>query len=266
MMNDKTVIAVQMYTLRHLTQTAEGIENCFRRLSEMGWKAVQMSAWGDVPDQQVRDLADRYGLLIPATHIGYDKLIHDTDAVIAQHKVFGAPYVGLGMMPGKFMGSVEGYEAFVDSIEPAAKAIRDAGLKFIYHNHNCEFERFGDRTGMDILMERTDPDWFQFEMDTYWVAAGGGDPAEWIQKLNGRMDVVHFKDMVYNVQGGEYRATPANAIFAAIGEGNLNWKRIIPACAEIRAKWMIVEQDECTRDPFDCLESSLHFLNKMGLR
>jgi len=181
----ETMIAVQMYTLRRQTQTLEGIEDCFKRIADMGWKAAQMSAWGDVDDHAVKELADRYGLVIPATHIAYDKLIDNVDAVIEQHKVFDTPYVGLGMMPRKFLGSEEGYRAFVASIEPVAKAIRDAGKTFIYHNHNFEFERFGDKTGMDLLMELTDPDWFQFEMDTYWVTAGGGDPAAWIQKLKG---------------------------------------------------------------------------------
>ena len=255
----ETMIAVQMYTLRQMTQTLDGIEMCFKRISEMGWKAAQMSAWGNVDDHAVKALADQYGLQIPATHIGYDRLVEDTAAVIEQHRVFEAPYVGLGMMPRKFLGSEEGYRAFVKSIEPVGKAIRDAGMQFIYHNHNFEFERFGEKTGMDLLMELTEPDWFQFEMDTYWVTAGGGDPAAWIQKFNGRMDVVHFKDMVY--------VPELNAsTYAPIGEGNLNWQRIIPACGEIKAKWMIVEQDECRKDPFDCLASSLHYLQRMGLR
>lgn len=255
----ETMLAVQMYTLRALTQTAEGIEQCFQKIEKMGWKAVQMSAWGPVEDQVVRDLADQYHLEICATHIPYDRILNHTDEVIAQHKTFGCQYVGLGIMPHEYLGSEEGIRTFCKNIAPAAKAIHDAGLTFIYHNHQFEFARFGNKTGMDILLENTDPEAFQFEMDTYWVTAGGGDPAEWIQKLKGRMDVVHFKDMVYVPE-------ISASTYAPIGEGNLPWQRIIPACGEIGARWHIVEQDECRRDPFDCLASSLHYLQRMGLR
>jgi sugar phosphate isomerase/epimerase len=139
------------------------------------------------------------------------------------------------------------------------KEIRDAGLKLIYHNHNFEMARFDGKTGLDILMEHTQPDWFQFEVDTYWVAAGGGDPSEWILKMDGRMDVVHFKDMVYD---------PASkgAIFAEIGQGNLNWQEIVRSCGQIGAKWHIVEQDVCRRDPYESLAISYRYLQHLGLR
>jgi hypothetical protein len=62
------------------------------------------------------------------------------------------------------------------AIEPAARRIAGAGLTFIYHNHNFEFRKFGGKTGLQILMESTDPDWFQFEIDTYWVQMAAAIP------------------------------------------------------------------------------------------
>ena len=115
-------------------------------------------------------------------------------------------------------------------IEPAARKIADAGLTFIYHNHNFEFARFDGKTGLQILMESTDPAWMQFEIDTYWVQMGGGDPIDWIRRMAGRMDVVHFKDMTTD-------PAERKPIMAEVGEGNLNWQGIIAACAQIGVKW-----------------------------
>lgn len=134
--------------------------------------------------------------------------------------------------------------------EPAKK-LRDAGLQFVYHNHKLEFERYDGRTAMDLLLEETDPDAFHFELDTYWAQAGGADPAAWVRKLDGRMKVVHLKDMAI-VQDAQH--------FAEIGEGNMNWDAILDACRAIGMEWYIVEQDVCRRDPFESLAISWQYL------
>ncbi|MFD1906992.1 hypothetical protein ACFSQ7_27850 [Paenibacillus rhizoplanae] len=35
-----------------------------------------------------------------------------------------------------------------------------------------EFERFDGLTGMDVLLQDSDPEVFGFELDLYWVQAG----------------------------------------------------------------------------------------------
>jgi sugar phosphate isomerase/epimerase len=73
------------------------------------------------------------------------------------------------------------------------------------------------------------------------------------------MDVVHFKDMAVQVRDGRVQ------IMTEVGEGNLNWKGIIKACAETGVKWAAVEQDICQRDPFESLAISRRNLKEMGL-
>ena len=86
-----------------------------------------------------------------------------------------------------------------------------------------------DKLIMDILRDETDSDSFEFEIDTYWVQSGGGDPVDWIYQLDGRMRYIHFKDMA--MSGREQ-------IFAPVGEGNLNWEKIITACEETAVEWV----------------------------
>lgn len=254
-----TMLAAQMYTVRAFTQTPEGIDDSLRKVRADGYEAVQMSGWKRIDPQQLKDMADSHGLEICATHVSFDEIVKDTKETIRQHKIWNTRYVGLGSMPDAYRDTEEGFRQFVKDIRPAGEEIAAAGLQLIYHNHNFEFAKFQGKTGMDILLEETDPSWFQFELDTHWVTAGGGDPAEWIRKVAGRMDVVHFKDMVY--LPSEHRS-----VFAEIGEGNLNWPAIICACAETGVRYHIVEQDTCQRDPFESLAISLRYLQKMGLR
>ena len=252
-----TQIAAQLYTLRNEMQTPEQIDRGFARLASDGWKAVQASGLGPIQTVELKALADKHGLEICATHIGYERLLDDLGNVLKDHEILGCRYIGLGAMPAQFRRSEEGFEAFARIITAVAERIHGAGHTFVYHNHNFEFVRFGRRTGMDILLERCG-EAVQFEPDTYWIQAGGGDVAHWLGRMAGRMDVVHFKDMVYEPEEGE-------PVMAEVGEGNLNWPAILIACAKAQVRWHIVEQDTCRRDPFDSLAISLRNLKAMGL-
>jgi sugar phosphate isomerase/epimerase len=53
-------------------------------------------------------------------------------------------------------------------------------------------------------------------------------------------------------------------VMAPVGEGNLNWDGILPALDKAGTKWFIVEQDDCRRDPFDCLASSFDYLSHLN--
>lgn len=251
-MNEKN-IAAQLFTLREFLQTPEEIGKTLKKVKNVGYQAVQVSGLGPIGAGELKHLADEAGIRICASHVSYDRLQNDLVAVVGEHKLWDCKYVGLGMMPKHFWGSREGYLTFAREMGEIAKKIYDRGLKFVYHNHNFELERFGDSTGLDLLFENTDPETFGFEMDTYWIQAGGGNPVEWIYKLKGRMEVVHFKDMA--MSGWDQ-------LFAEIGEGNLNWKAIIDACRETGVEWYAVEQDKCRRDPFDSLQISLNYLRK----
>ena len=131
----------------------------------------------------------------------------------------------------------------------------------MYHNHNWEFVKFGDKTFLDLVCEKFSPDEFGITLDTYWVQAGGADPAAWIRKLAGRVDRIHFKDMVYSAEDKAVRIAP-------IGEGNMNYDAIIKACLDTGVEIAYVELDNCYgEDPFDCLERSYKYLNsRYGLK
>ncbi|PZD93770.1 sugar phosphate isomerase/epimerase [Paenibacillus sambharensis] len=247
-------LAVQLYTLRKFTQTAESLDETLAKVAAMGYKAVQVSAIGPIEPKQVKASADRHGLRICATHVGYNRLKEDLERVIDEHKLWDCRYVGLGMMPGEFRETPGGYDLFAAECSAIAERIRDAGLQFVYHNHRFEFERTGEGarvTGMERLMEQTAADAFHFELDTYWAQAGGADPAAWIRKLDGRMKVVHLKDM---------EVVDDQAVYAEVGHGNMNWDAILAACRETGMEWYIVEQDECRRDPFESLAMSYEYL------
>lgn len=108
---------------------------------------------------------------------------------------------------------------------------------------------------VDVILERFSPDELGIIMDTYWVQKGGADPIEWLHKLSGRVDAIHYKDMFWN---GD---------MAPIGEGNMNFEGIISASEKVGIEHILVEQDNCNgEDPFDCLARSYKYLTSLGLK
>ncbi len=255
---NEPIIAAQLFTLREYTKTEEGLNKTLEKVKNIGYNAVQVSGIGPIEPEFVKECADRHDLIICATHIGFDRLQNNLESVISQHKLWNCSYVGIGSMPEIYRADQGGYARFAKEASEYGRQLAKSGLTLIYHNHSFEFKKQGNITGMQILFEESDPDALQFELDTYWVQAGGADPVEWIKKMKGRMDVVHYKDMALGDQN--------QPIMAEVGEGNLNWKGILAASMEIDAKWCAVEQDVCQRDPFESLQISRNNLAAMGCK
>ncbi len=101
------------------------------------------------------------------------------------------------------------------------------------------------------------PKHLKAELDTHWVAAGGGDPAAWVRMCAGREPLLHLKD--FTIVEGERR-------FAEIGEGNLNWAAILAEADAAGVEFYLIEQDNCyDRDCFESLAISYRNLVEMGL-
>ena len=94
-----------------------------------------------------------------------------------------------------------------------------AGKVLCYHNHDIEFMRMEDGSLiLDLLYDNAPA--LQGEIDTFWVQAGGQNPACWVKKLAGRMPLLHLKD--YGIHDRRRAMFP-------IGSGNLDWQSIVPA-------------------------------------
>jgi len=249
-------LAAQMYTVREYMKTPKDMAASLARIKALGYDAVQLSGQGPVEPADMRKMLDDNGLYACATHISFEQMQNSLKDVIERHHLWEVPYVGLGSMPDAYRQDGDGYKRFAQEASAIARKLQEEDLTFVYHNHAFEFERFGEFTGMDILLRESDPA-FEFELDTYWAQTGGADPAAWIDKLAYRMSVIHFKDM---------RIVSGKPEFAEIGEGNLNWPAILAACEDAGLEWYIIEQDTCPGDPFDSLGLSLRNLRGMGVR
>ena len=254
-------IGAQLYTVRKFTQTPEDIAATLKKVAGIGYRYVQCSAIGPIDPHQLRDLLQENGLTCVVTHTNPERWLQEVDAVIAEHRIFGCADMGMGMMPERYRGSLEGLRTFIADFRPAVQRIVDAGMRFHYHNHDVEFARVGGRALMEYLLEEW-PEAYWL-MCSFWVQVGGGDPIDWLNRYGDRVKHMHLKDMSFALnQGG----VGHNRIMTPVLEGNMNHAGIVEACARKGVENLLVEQDDCyDQDPFECLRISFENLRGMGL-
>lgn len=249
-------LAAQLYTLRDFTKTPADIAKTLARVKKIGYSAVQASALGPIEPKELANILKNEGLACCATHIAMDRMRDETQAVIGEHHLWGCKYTAVGGFFPKDPTAAD-FHNFARDYNEVVKKFAGSSLRLGYHNHSHELAKFDGKTAMAMLFDELSPEIF-FEIDTYWITHGGGDPATWIKKVAGRIPCVHLKDM-----GIRY---PREQYMMEVGEGNLDWPGILAACKTSGVEWYIVEQDTCYRDPFDSLETSYKNLVAMGLK
>lgn len=245
----KKKIGAQLFTVRDFCQTRDGFENTLKRLREIGYQAVQISAVGPIPPEDLKALCDRYGMEIYCTHKPVDAFLKQTEDVIQYHKTLGCPIAGLGH-PGDHLSDPE---RFVVQLNQVTEQLKKEGIIFLYHHHALEFQRLPDGQVIFEYLEKHAK--FGFIVDVYWLAIAGMNPAAVIRRLGSRAQIIHFKDLA--VFGND-------ACMAEVMEGNLNWDEIFAACEEAGCQAALVEQDICRRDPFESLAISYRNLKTKG--
>ncbi len=250
-------IGAQFFTVRDLCRTLEGLDETMKRVADIGYTSIQLSGVCAYDADWMAERLKAYGLTCDLTHYDYKKTVNSTDETIAFHDRMGCRYIGLGYSAR--LAGKDALDAFVEELRPLLPKLAASGHKFMYHNHDGEFAKRDGKTLLEHFCDAFSPDELGVTLDCYWAQAAGADPAEWLRKLKGRVNCVHYKDMVYSTNDKAVR-------MAVVGEGNMNYPAIIEASYDAGVEYAFVEQDTCYgEDPVDCLRRSYLYLKAQGL-
>jgi sugar phosphate isomerase/epimerase len=252
----KNQIAVQLYSFRDFIKTPKEFAETLAKLKKMGYDTVQLSgSIAPMPESELTRILGGEGIAAPTAHENQTKIVCETQAVTDRLLSLGCHHVAYPY-PHQLPANESETVKLAGGLNRTAEKMAAAGIGLAYHNHAVEFLRYGGKTMLEIIYDEAPA--LGAEIDTFWVQAGGGSPADWTRRTKGRMEVIHLKD--FAVIDNHRRA------MAPVGSGNLNWTEIIGECERSGVKYFVVEHDGDCADPFASFQSSMSYLTDNFVR
>ena len=254
----QTRFGIQLYTLRDvLPADPKGI---LTQLASFGYKEIESYEgdkgmfWG-MKNTEFKKLMDDLDMKVVASHCDIDK---DFERKAAEAAAIGMNYLicpWLGPQP-----KLEDYKKAAEKFNQRGEVCKKNGLRFAYHNHDYSFKPLEGQMPQDVLMQNTDKDLVDYEMDIYWVVTGGQDPSTWLNKYPGRFKLSHVKDRKKNVP-----ATEGNAS-TILGTGSIDFKNILATASRNGMTHFMVEQElyEGTT-PMDAAKADADYMKTLSL-
>ena len=232
-------VGLQIYTVRDKMETPDTYLAAMKQIREIGYTHFQTAGKVTTIEEAefYKKCADEAGLRICGTHFDWKIIKDDFDLALKIHEILGTTNMGIGCMPGKEPRTEKGaLLQFIEESNEIGHKLSKYGMKFTYHNHSFEFSKIEGKTLMDDLIDGLDPSVVSFVLDTYWVQHGGYDVRKMIERLAGRVDILHLKDMGVSFDEKKTDITE-------VGNGNINFEDIIPLAENTGVKDFVVEQD-----------------------
>lgn len=255
-------VGLQLYTIRDAMDA--DVPGSLKKVSDLGYKYLELASYSDAKfygyaPAEFRKMAEDLGMEVLSSHTQVEAagITLDNAKIMADaHAELGAKYCVQPWVE-EVDRNIESYKLMIGDWNEVGRIMKNVGIQFGYHNHNFEFDSFdGVVPYYDILLPEMDADLITMEIDLYWVTKAGQDPVEMFNKYPGRFQLFHLKDMFEET--APYFDIQKDDI-APVGEGLIDFKRIMAAKDKAGMKHFIVEDDnQGNGKPFEGIQSSFN--------
>ena len=177
----------------------------------------------------------------------------------------GVNYLGIAIMMPEERQSLDDYKRFAELTNQHAEISKKAGVQLYYHNHSFEFEPTDGVIPFDEMLKVFDPDLVKIELDVFWATIAHNDPLSWIKKLGDRLLFLHMKDLKANTPLDYSVFDVDNAAFLEIGDGIIDFKKVMEACKETGVQYAFLDQDHTAMDKMESIKKSLEYIKQLGV-
>ena len=268
-------VALQLYSVRD--DYSKDLIGTLKKVKEMGYAGVELAGFGDYSPSEVKKALHDVGLKCISSHVPYEVILADPEKVFADYKSVGCEYVAIPWLDMDRAPGGKDFDKIVPTIQSMGEVAKANGITLLYHNHDFEFRKIGDKYGLDVLYESVPAEYLQTQIDTCWVKVVGLNPAEYLRKYKGRAPLVHLKDFVigdkttgalYDLIGAdneEEKAEKGEFSFKPLGYGVQDVPSLLKAAEDVCAKWVVVEYDQSPEfPPLETAKISRDYLKSLG--
>jgi sugar phosphate isomerase/epimerase len=249
---------IQLWTVRD--EIGKDPKGVLKQLAADGYKQIESFEgsqgifWG-MSAADFKKYMDDLGTVIISSHCDITKDFEKkaADAASIGMKYLLCPYKG----PQK---SIDDFKKFADEFNQKGEICKKNGIRFGYHNHDYSFTAMNGVFPQDVMMQNTNPDLVDFEMDIYWVVTAGQDPQAWLKKYPNRFRLCHVKDRKKDVPATEHDAS------CILGQGSIDFEKILKTARKNGAQYYIVEQEKYENSTeLDSAKADAEYMKKVKI-
>jgi len=277
----KVIQAIQQFQLRPVIGTEKKARKTLQALKESGYEGIELNGFmikkmplivpiitwmagmpiGTSGKLDWKKLVAKYDLKVVSIHEDLGSILKDPQKIIDEAKSFGTEFI---VVTGMFRYDYSNLLAVVELAEKlnqAGKLLKDGGIHLLYHNHNTEFRRVENgQTAYQVILEKTNPEYVNFEFDSYWAIEAGCDAVDLMKTLGGRMKLFHINDRGSRVKGSKGSIIKSDGM--ELGYGNINLIQLIETAKKNGVKAVILEthRNWIDNSPVKSFQLSAEFL------
>ncbi|MDE3145507.1 MAG: sugar phosphate isomerase/epimerase [Bacteroidota bacterium] len=226
---------IQLWTVKE--DMAKDAKDTLKKIAGDGYKQIesfegkQGMFWG-MTNKEFKKYMDELGMKIISSHCDTTK---DFERKAAEAAEIGMKYL---ICPWKGpQKSIDDFKRFADEFNKNGEVCKKNGIRFAYHNHDYSWKPVDGQIPQEVMMDNTDKNLVDFEMDIYWVVAAGVDPQVYFKKYPNRFRLCHVKDLGKTATGHES---------VHLGTGTIDFHSILKTGKENGLEYFIVEQEAFT--------------------
>ncbi len=244
------LIGIQLYTVRK--EISEDLVGTLKKVAKIGYSSIELAGYrdgkfyGETP-KEFKNIVNDLGLKALSSHNGIRP--EQIEKIVEDNVRLGVKYTVLPYLGNTQRKTLDDYKKLAEQFNTYGEVCKKAGIKFAYHNHDFEFELMEGEIPYDVLLNGTDPDLVNFEMDLFWIKKGGYQPLDYFNKFPGRFALWHVKDL-----------DPATGKYTEVGSGNINFKEIFNNKSTAGMEYFFVELDNSKRPALESIKISYDYL------
>ncbi|HVV54172.1 MAG TPA: sugar phosphate isomerase/epimerase [Mucilaginibacter sp.] len=252
---------IQLYMVRD--EMARDAAGTLKQLGQMGYTQLESFGgdkgmfWG-MGNKDFQKLAGDNGLKLVSSHYndepeGFEKQVEKAAEIGMKYLI--CPWKG----PQK---TIDKFKEFAEEFNRNGELCQKYGMRFGYHAHDYPYKKVDGQLPIDVLLNNTDKDLVDFEIDFYYTVTEGRDPEAYIKNYSHRFKLCHMRDVL------KHRLPPGSKEESAcdLGQGIINYPHLLLVGIENGMKYFFVEQSRFFHEtPLQSAKVNIDYLKKLHL-
>jgi len=230
-------IGIQLYMVKE--DMEKDPAGTLSQIGKMGYTQIESFGgnkgifWG-MSNKEFNKVAADNGLKLISSHYagdneGFEKTAEQAAEIGMKYLIY--PWKG----PQK---SIDAFKKIADEFNNYGAICAKNDLRFAYHPHDYPYKAVDGQLPIDVLLQHTDREFVDFQMDFYYTVTEGQDPEAYIKKYKNRFTLCHMRDVLKErlPVGSEDESA------CDLGKGIINYPHLLSTGLDNGMKYFFVEQ------------------------